>query len=134
VGPVEEVYVAQFIHEDDAIDALVKAVREDHPGDFNIVAPGTLYFSDVLKLGGRVGVQVPHLLGYPFGNLLFNLQLADAPGTFLNYLRYTWVADDRRMREVFGFSPRHTSREAIVSFYQSLAHKTGAPSVARGAV
>jgi len=126
----------QFLHEDDAVAALVKAVKEDHPGDFNIVGPGTLYYSDVLKLGGRVGIPVPHLMGYAFGNVLFNLQLADAPGTFLNYLRYTWVADDRRMRQVMGFSPRHGSREAIESFYLSLARKQQqAPAVsARGAV
>lgn len=126
----------QFLHEDDAVDALLKVVREDHPGDFNVVAPGTLYYTDVLKLGGRVGVPMPHGFGYSFGNLLFNLQLADAPGTFLNYLRYTWVADDRRMREQLGFTPRHTSREAIVAFYKSLARRDGAqaPGFARGAV
>ncbi|TNF37335.1 MAG: NAD-dependent epimerase/dehydratase family protein [Deltaproteobacteria bacterium] len=123
----------QFLHEDDAIAALMKAVKEDHPGDFNIVGPGTLYYSDVLKLGGRVSVPVPHLLGYSFGNMLFNLQLADAPGTFLNYLRYTWVADDRRMREVMGFTPRYSSREAVEAFYHSLAQKKQqAPAASAG--
>lgn len=110
----------QFLHEDDAVAALLEAVRRDHPGDFNIVAPGPLYLSDVLKLGGRFGLPVPHLAGYAIGNLLFNLQLADAPGTFLNYLRYPWVADDARMRAEFGFAPRYSSREAIMAYYASL--------------
>lgn len=123
----------QFLHEDDAIAALLKAVREDHPGDFNVAGGGTLYFSDVLKLGGRVPLVVPHVIGYPLGNLLFNLQLADAPGTFLDYLRYTWVTETRRMRDVFGFSPRYSSREAVEAFYASLTPRAASSRLAPGA-
>jgi len=111
----------QFIHEEDALAALLLAVREDHPGVFNIVGEGSLYFSDVLKLGGKLPIPVPHLLGYPIGNALFSLELADAPGTFLNFIRYSWVADDRRMREVMGFSPRWSSKDALVDFYEAVA-------------
>ena len=122
--------MVQFLHEDDAVGALVKAVAEDHPGVYNIVGDGTLYFTDALKLGGRLPIAVPHLLGYPIGDALFNLQLADAPGTFLNFLRYSWVAEGARMRDVMGFTPRYSSRQALEAFYESLGYRGAPPPIA----
>ncbi|MFO0751020.1 MAG: NAD-dependent epimerase/dehydratase family protein [Myxococcota bacterium] len=123
----------QFVHEDDAVAALLKAVLEDHPGVFNIVGEGTLYHSDVLRLGGKVPVPVPHILGYPVANALFDVQLSVVPGTFLNFFRYTWVADDKRMRQQMGFSPRYTSREAVLSFFDSLGPTRAPDPGTRGA-
>lgn len=111
----------QFLHEEDAVRALLLAVHEDHPGVFNIVGEGTLYYGDVIRLGGKVALPVPHFLGYPAADLLFNVQLSVVPGPFLDYFRYSWVADSRKMREVLGLTPRYTSREALISFFDSLA-------------
>jgi UDP-glucose 4-epimerase len=110
----------QFVHEDDAMAALVKALFEDHPGAYNIVGAGTLYYSDVIRLGGKVAVPVPHFLGYPAADALFNLQLSVVPGSFLNFFRYSWVADGTRMQKQLGLSPQFTSRGALLSYYDSL--------------
>lgn len=110
----------QYLHEDDAIAALSKAVHEDHPGVFNIVGEGALYYSDVIRLGGKIAVPVPHFIGYPAAHLLFNVQLSVVPGTFLNYFRFSWVADGAKMRKTMGFLPQYTSRGALMSFFDSL--------------
>jgi UDP-glucose 4-epimerase len=110
----------QFVHEDDAMAALVKTLFEDHPGAYNIVGAGTLYYSDVIRLGGKVAVPVPHFLGYPAADALFNLQLSVVPGSFLNFFRYSWVADGTRMQKQLGLSPQFTSRGALLSYYDSL--------------
>lgn len=112
----------QYLHEDDAVSALLKAVREDHPGAYNIVGDGTLYFSDVIRLGGKLSLPVPHFLGYPVADALFNVQLSVVPGPFLDYFRYAWVADARKMRDAFGFAPQFTSRGALLAFFDSLNH------------
>jgi len=112
--------LVQFLHEDDAVAALVEAVVHDHPGAYNIVGDGTLYYSDVLRLGGKITVPVPHVVGYPVASALFDLQLSVVPGTFLNFFRYAWVADGHRMRERMRFHPRYTSREAVVALFDSL--------------
>lgn len=119
----------QFIHEDDAVAALVKAVHEDHQGAYNIVGEGTLYYSDVLRLGGKVAIPVPHFLGYPAADALFNVQLSVVPGPFLNYFRFSWVADGARMRDKLHFFPSYTSRGALLSFFDSL-HPRPAPTSA----
>lgn len=109
--------LVQFLHEDDAVGALLKAVVEDHPGVYNVVGDGTLYYSDVLRLGGKVSVPVPHFLGYPAATALFNVQLSVVPGRFLNFFRFSWVADGTRMHRDLGFTPTHSTREALASFY-----------------
>lgn len=112
--------LVQYLHEDDAVAALVKAVKEDHPGAYNIVGDGRIYYSDALRLGGRIPVPVPRFLAYPAANALFNIELSVVPGSFLNFFTFTWAADDRKMRDVMGFSPSYTSRGALLSFYESL--------------
>ncbi len=115
----------QFLHEEDAASALLKAVVEDHPGVFNVVGEGVLYYSQAIGLGGRVPVVVPQLLAEPATSALWNLQLVDVPGVFLSYFKYSWCADGRRMREVFGFEPRHTSRDTLLCYYDALADRRG---------
>jgi len=112
--------LVQFLHEDDAVAALRRAVTEDHPGVFNVVGDGTMYYSDVLRLGGKIAVPVPHLFGYPAASMLFNLELSVVPGPFLDFFRYSWVADGKAMRQGLGFEPASTTREAILSFFDSL--------------
>jgi len=31
-------------------------------------------------------------------------------------IRYPWVADTTRLKTVFGYTPRHTSRQALETF------------------
>jgi UDP-glucose 4-epimerase len=109
----------QFLHEDDAVAALLHAHRADYEGAYNVVGDSVLYLSDALKLGGRVGVSVPYSLFKPTTTAFWGLQVVDTPGAFLDFFRYAWCGDDRRMRTTMGFSPRFTSREALVAFYEA---------------
>ncbi len=109
----------QFLHEDDAVGALLHAYRGDYEGAFNVVGDNVLYLSDALRLGGRVGIPVPYSLFKPTTTAFWGLQVVDIPGNFLDFFRYAWCGDDRRMRDVMGFKPRFSSREALVAFYEA---------------
>lgn len=109
----------QYLHEDDAEAALRLAIDGRVGGTYNIVGDGTLYYSDVIRLGGKVALPVPHLFGYPLADALFNVQLSVVPGAFLDYFRYAWVADGQRAKERLGFSPRFTSRGALIAFFDA---------------
>ena len=106
----------QFVHEVDAIAAFKLAVDRDVPGTFNIVGDGVLPLSTVIKLAGRVAVPVPHPIAEPLNALAWVAQLAPAPSTFLPYLRFLCVADGARARDVMGFRPAYTTREALTDF------------------
>ncbi|HEY2365459.1 MAG TPA: hypothetical protein VGH87_03695, partial [Polyangiaceae bacterium] len=110
----------QFVHEIDAIAAFKLAVDRDVPGTFNIVGDGVLPLSTVIKLAGRVALPVPHPIAEPLVALSWMAQLSPAPPTFLPYLRFLCVADVGRARDVMGFRPAYTTREALSDFASAL--------------
>jgi UDP-glucose 4-epimerase len=108
--------LVQFLHELDAVAALHLSVLRDTPGTFNIVGDGVLALSTVIKLAGRVAVPIPHPIAESAVAIGWAAQLADAPPSFLKYLRFLCVADGQRARDVMGFRPVYSSREALLDF------------------
>jgi UDP-glucose 4-epimerase len=108
--------LVQFLHEADAIAALHLALLRDVPGTFNIVGEGVLPLSTVIKLAGRVALPIPHPLAETLVGLGWIAQLSEAPPWFLKYLRFVCIADSKKARDVMGFRPAYTSREALLDF------------------
>ncbi len=106
----------QFVHEVDAIAAFKLAIDRDVPGAFNIVGDGVLPLSTVIKLAGRMALPIPHPVAEPLTSLGWLAQLLPAPSTFLPYLRFLCVADGVRARDIMGFRPADTTREALIDF------------------
>jgi UDP-glucose 4-epimerase len=106
----------QFIHEVDALTAFKTAIDRNIPGTFNIVGDGVLPLSTVIRLAGRVALPIPH----PMAPALFGLgwlsQVAEAPPSFIDYLRYVCVADGELAAKQLGFRPAFTTREALLDF------------------
>src|SRR5437763_4232232 len=48
----------QFIHEDDALDAFVAAVKNPVPGAVNVAAPGTIGLTRMIRMAGKVPLPV----------------------------------------------------------------------------
>ncbi len=47
---------------------------------------------------------------------MWALRLAPFPAGMLDMIRYPWVADNARLKKVFGYTPRLDSRQALESF------------------
>jgi UDP-glucose 4-epimerase len=104
----------QFVHEEDCLHAFERAVLGSHPGVFNLVGPGVLPLSTLLRLAGRRVLSLPAPLLYRMAYYPSQSQTGDPPGAFYDYLRYLWVADGRRGWETFG-EPIYTTQEAWIS-------------------
>jgi len=106
----------QFVHEADAIAAFALAIQRDAPGIFNISGSGVLPLSTVIKLCGRSHLPVPaSVLSAMLGSMWLT-RLSDAPPFLVDYLRYICVADGARAKDVLGFSPAFSTREALIDF------------------
>ncbi len=108
--------LVQFLHEIDAITAFMVAIHRNASGIFNIVSDGVLPISTVVRLAGRIAVPIPQPIAEAVTRISWPLQLADAPASFIRYLRYLFIADGERARDVLGFIPAYTSREAVLDF------------------
>jgi UDP-glucose 4-epimerase len=108
--------LTQFIHEDDVISAFIKAIDEDHKGIFNLAADGVLPLSRVIKLCGKLHIPLTQI-GFKTGvQLLWLMDLSPAPASHVDFLRYLCVADNDKLKNIFGFTPRYTSKEALLTF------------------
>ena len=108
--------LVQLVHEADAIAALKLAVDRDVPGTFNVCGDGVLPLSAVVRLAGRTALPVPYPVAESLVAVAWLAQLSPVPPTFLPYLRFVCVADGARAKDVMGFRPAFTTREALMDF------------------
>jgi UDP-glucose 4-epimerase len=108
--------LTQFLHEVDAVAAFKLAIDRDVPGTFNIVGDGVLPLSTVIRLAGRLALPLPGPLATPLIAAGWAMTMADAPASFVDYLRYVCVADGELASRVMGFRPAYSTREAVIDY------------------
>jgi UDP-glucose 4-epimerase len=106
----------QLIHEDDALEVLRRAVREAHPGIYNVAADGVVYLSQAVRLLGRPSVPIILPLVTPVANLLKRTGRVDFATDQLQFLLYGRVVDTTRLKNEFGHTPAHSTKEALRDF------------------
>ncbi len=108
----------QFIHEDDAVELLVRAGQDAITGTYNAAGEGVVYLSQALRRGGRLGVPVPGPLLQLWSPLLRltggGLQV---PPHVIRLLRWGRVADTTRLTQKWGFKPRYSTGDAVREFF-----------------
>jgi UDP-glucose 4-epimerase len=114
----------QFIHEDDAVEVLYRAVRQEHPGIWNVAADGILLLSQAIRICGKPWIGVPLPLAGPLGSIVRRFGWwVDLPADQLRFLVDGRVADNDRLKETFGFVPRYTTRGALEGFVQGQRYR-----------
>jgi UDP-glucose 4-epimerase len=106
----------QFLHPDDALPAFDAALERRVGGVFNIVPRDTISLLTTLHLADKVTVGVPHPLAYALANAAWAVGLGEAPGDFIDYVRYLFVADGAKATRELGFEARYGSREALMDY------------------
>ncbi len=110
----------QLCHEDDGIEVLARAVREDHPGIFNVGGSGVLLLSQAIRKLGRPALPVPSPAVSLVARAFRSAGLVDFSPEQMRYLEHGRVADVSRLQTAFGWGPRPT-RQAFDDFVQASA-------------
>lgn len=105
----------QLLHPEDWLHACEVALVEGRPGVFNVVAPGALPLSTLLRLAGQRALPLPSMLLDRLAYLPSQARTGDPPAAFFDYLRHPWVADGAKGWAAFG-EPAYTTKEAWMSF------------------
>jgi UDP-glucose 4-epimerase len=108
--------VMQFVHELDAVWALLQATVGDCRGPFNIVGKGVLPYTTVLAMLGRVPIPMPLPLARYITKALWATQLVGSPASFLDFLLFPCVADGSRASSELGYVPRFNIQRTILDF------------------
>jgi UDP-glucose 4-epimerase len=106
----------QFVHEEDAVEALHLALKNDERGIFNIAGEGVIYLSQAIRMLGKV--EAPLLLpaAQALASLLRSFNIVDFPTDQLKLILFGRVLDTRRAQERLGFEPRYTTRATLEDY------------------
>ncbi|HEY3286239.1 MAG TPA: SDR family oxidoreductase [Gemmatimonadaceae bacterium] len=108
-----------FIHDADLVALLGRAVDSQVTGTFNVAGDGVMTVDDIAQALGKPVVRLPAWLLQGALAVLRPLGLTRYGPEQVDFLRYRPVLDNARLKAVFGFAPRLTSREAFEAWAQS---------------
>jgi UDP-glucose 4-epimerase len=103
----------QLVHEDDAIDALVAAVRRPVRGAVNVAGRGTIGLSRMIRLAGRPQLPIPGPLFGPASEAARRVGFGAYSEDFKRLLRYGRAVDITRLEKRLGYRPRFSTVAAV---------------------
>ncbi|ONM47190.1 NAD-dependent epimerase/dehydratase family protein [Nocardia donostiensis] len=106
----------QFVHEEDAVAALVHAALTGIPGTYNVAGDGALALSQAVRRAGRIAMPVPWTMFRTLGKKLMGPVMRDFSTEQLDYFHFGCGLDTTRMRAELGFEPRWTTVQAFDDF------------------
>ena len=119
----------QFIHEDDALGALVAAVKKPVRGAVNVAAPGNIGLTRLVRMAGKVTLP---LLPPAFGPAVAvgsRLGAIDFSPDFSRLLRYGRSIDITRLVEDVGYTPAYSTAAAAEDYVTKQSGRRLAPSM-----
>jgi UDP-glucose 4-epimerase len=105
--------MVQLIHVEDVCSAMVAALRGGVRGVYNVVGPGEVPLSVVLRELGRRPLPVPHFLARALAKQLFELRLSSYPPPEVDYLQWNCTVDGSRFATEVGWTASHSLLETI---------------------
>ncbi|MGH3322155.1 MAG: NAD-dependent epimerase/dehydratase family protein [Streptosporangiaceae bacterium] len=106
----------QFLHEDDAVDALRRTALANRPGTFNVSGDGVVTLSQAARRVGRPMLPIPVPTIQLVGRAVRRAGLADFSPEQLALLSYGRTVDTSRLRSTLTWSPAYTTVEAFDDF------------------
>jgi UDP-glucose 4-epimerase len=103
----------QFIHEDDAAEAICVALQKDLRGVYNVAGPQPMPLSLLIRETGRIAVPVPEIM---LRALFGRFGLPPLPPGAVQHLKYPVVIDDSTFRAATGFNHIYNEDETVASY------------------
>jgi UDP-glucose 4-epimerase len=119
----------QFVHERDAVDAFVAAVKSPVRGAVNVAAPGTIGLTRAIRMAGKLSLPLAGPLFPPVTGAGQRLGLVDFSPDFRRLLRYGRAVDTQRLVEEIGFEPRFDAVEAVADYVRHQGGRRLVPTV-----
>ena len=108
-----------FIWDTDVVEIVQRAVTGDVTGVFNVAGDGALPISEIAERLGKQVLWLPERLLQVVLSVGSTLGVSRYGPEQTRFLRYRPVLDNTRLREVFGYTPTHTSAEAFEAWVAS---------------
>jgi UDP-glucose 4-epimerase len=109
----------QFVHEIDAIDALVAAIKNPVRGPVNVAAPGTIGLTRMVRMAGKPTLPILPPLFPGVTDAGRRLGMHPISPDFRRLLRYGRAIDISRLVDEVGYTPRYSTVEAVEDYVRT---------------
>lgn len=106
----------QVLHEDDALEVLLRATLHELPGVFNVSADGVILLSQAIRRAGRIGLPVPGVAAGLVDLVVRGAGRVDYTTEQRRFLNHGRVVDTTRLKTEFGYRPRYDTIQAFDDF------------------
>lgn len=103
----------QFIHEADAVGAIIAALEYKLRGVFNVAGPSPLPLSKIIEEAGREQVSIPESL---FRFVAGRFGFPPLPAGAVNHIKFPVVVDTTTFRQATSFKHRFDEYETLAAF------------------
>jgi UDP-glucose 4-epimerase len=103
----------QLVHIEDALEAIVAAVRNPVPGAVNVAGPGTIGLARMIRLAGKRALPIAAPLFGAVVSTAQRLGLDTQSEDFQRLLRYGRGVDTRRLTDEVGYTLRQSTVDAV---------------------
>jgi UDP-glucose 4-epimerase len=101
------------VHEEDALEALLAAIRTPVDGAVNVAGRGTVGLARMIRMAGRLSVPIAGPLFGPLTAAARRVGFGAYSEDFRRLLRYGRAVDVRRLEDEVGHRPRFSTVAAI---------------------
>ncbi len=108
----------QLVHIEDALEAIVAIVRNPVRGAVNVAGPGTIGLARMIRLAGKRALPIAAPLFGAVTSTGHRLGLDIQSDDFQRLLRYGRGVDTRRLTDEVGYTPRHSTVDAVESWVE----------------
>ncbi len=109
----------QFVHVWDVAKALALLVLKNAQGPFNVAAPDTVNFWDVIRMAGNTPMALPEFIKDSVGEMLWQTGVVEGPPGMAPFLKHPWLLDCSRLVEEMDFSFTYSSESALKTWIRS---------------
>ena len=103
----------QLVHEHDALEALLAAIRNPVRGAVNVAGRGTIGLGRMIRMAGRPPLPIAGPLFAPVTEAARRLGMSAYSDDFRRLLRYGRAVDIRRLEQEVGHEPRYSTVVAV---------------------
>ncbi len=107
--------MVQYLHEEDACEAIALTVEKKLRGVFNVVGPGAVPLEVAIAETGGTSVPMPEMLVRPLVTQLFRWGLYPFPPGAIDFTKYQCTLSGKRFSAATGFKPKHPLDETFAS-------------------
>lgn len=111
----------QLVHHDDVAAAIALAVTgAGEPGAYNLAGDGVLSMREVAEATGTRSIRVPRAAAVVASRIVAGLPMVPAAAEWIHVIRSSVVMDTGRAKDVLGWQPRYSSRQALAALAETL--------------